>query len=142
MIWNGCPIRYSAGILGDKWSLLLIRDLALKNKHFYGEFLDDDERISSNILADRLAKLVEHGIVTKSPDINHGKKFVYVLTQKGIDLVPVLVEMLKWAHRYDDETFLTEKFINTLNKSPTKYKNETLKRLKASNAVVLSKTEH
>jgi len=114
----------------------------LKNKHFYGEFLDDDERISSNILADRLAKLVEHGIITKSTDINHCKKFVYVLTQKGIDLVPVLVEMLRWAHRYDKETYLTDNFFNTLNKSPTKYKNETVKRLQASNAVVLSKIDH
>ena len=84
---HGCPIRYGLGLFGDRWSLLIIRDLMFKGRCHYGEFLSAGEGISTNILAERLERLETSGIVTKSRDPLHGKKFVYRLTDKGLDLI-------------------------------------------------------
>jgi len=132
MEWEGCPIRDSAALIGDKWGLLLIRDLMFKGRRHFGNFLEDDgESISTNILTDRLNRLLDIGIVDKTRDVNDGKKFVYTLTQKGRDLLPLMVEMLKWAQKYDDNTFLSQEFVDGLNKSPKQYQRQVLKELKA-----------
>jgi len=137
--WDGCPFRYAAGLIGDKWSLILIRDLFFKGKRHYSEFLNDEENIASNILADRLNKMVASGIVAKSRDVNDGKKVVYVLTDKGTDLLPTLMEMLKWAKKYDENTFVSEEYVENINKSPKRYKNRVLKDVKARDEIVLQK---
>ena len=127
MDWQGCPVRYSAGLIGDKWCLLLIRDLMFKGRRHFGDFLDDDETIATNILTDRLRWLVSSGIVDKSRDVNDGKRFVYTLTQKGRDLLPVMIEMFKWAQKYDENTFVSQKYIDELSRAPKRYQNKILK---------------
>jgi len=89
-------------MLGDRWSLLIIRDMMLRGSRTYKEFMECDEGIATNILADRLRKLVAHGIVTTEPDPSDGRKRIYLLTAKGIDLAPVLTEMVLWAAGHED----------------------------------------
>src|SRR5882757_8833267 len=85
-----CPLNASVEILGDRWSLLIVRDMMLRGFHSYKEFLDSYEGIATNILADRLRKLETHGIIQTTKDSSDGRKIIYLLTQKGIDLAPVL----------------------------------------------------
>jgi len=89
-------------MLGDRWSLLIIRDMMLRGARTYKEFLESYEGIATNILADRLRKLVAHGIITTGADPADGRKLSYSLTAKGIDLAPVLTEMVLWAAAHED----------------------------------------
>lgn len=89
-------------ILGDRWSLLIIRDMMLRGFRSYKEFLESYEGIATNILADRLRTLEAHGIITAQKDPSDGRKLIYSLTQKGIDLAPVLTEMVLWAAAHED----------------------------------------
>jgi DNA-binding HxlR family transcriptional regulator len=89
-------------MLGDRWSLLIIRDMMLRGFRTYKEFMECYEGIATNILADRLKKLVRYGIITTEPDPFDGRKLMYLLTQKGIDLAPVLTEMVLWAAAHED----------------------------------------
>jgi len=99
---SGCPLNASVEILGDRWSLLIIRDMMLRGFRTYKEFLGSHEKIATNILADRLQKLMTHGIITTKCDPSDGRKFIYSLTPKGIDLAPVLTEMVLWAAAHED----------------------------------------
>jgi DNA-binding HxlR family transcriptional regulator len=99
---SGCPLNASVEILGDRWSLLIIRDMMLRGFRSYKEFLESYERIATNILADRLRKLEAHGIITTERDPSDGRKLIYSLTAKGIDLAPVLTEMVLWAAGHED----------------------------------------
>jgi DNA-binding HxlR family transcriptional regulator len=94
---SGCPLNASVEILGDRWSLLIIRDMMLRGFRTYKEFLGSYEKIATNILADRLRNLEAHGIITVEQDASDGRKQIYKLTEKGIDLAPVLTEMVLWA---------------------------------------------
>src|SRR6202047_2772014 len=98
---SGCPLNASVEMLGDRWSLLIIRDMMLAGARSYKQFLDGYEGIATNILADRLRKLVAHGIITTEPDPSDGRKLIYLLTPKGIDLAPVLTVMVLWADRHE-----------------------------------------
>jgi DNA-binding HxlR family transcriptional regulator len=113
---SDCPINYGLEIFGDKWTLLIVRDLIFKGKHSYGEFLKSEEKIATNILADRLLQLENAGIVIKNADPAHGSKFIYKLTQKGIDLLPVLVELIMWSARYDSQTAADVAFVEAVEK--------------------------
>lgn len=97
---SGCPINLTLEVLGDAWSLLIIRDIAFFGKRHFRELLQSGEGISSNILADRLKKLVDEGLLTKSPDPSHRQKVIYSLTEKSIDLVPVLAQMGIWGLKH------------------------------------------
>jgi DNA-binding HxlR family transcriptional regulator len=88
--------------LGDRWSLLIIRDMMLRGFRSYKEFLESHERIATNILADRLRKLEAYGIISAKPDPSDGRKLIYLLTPKGIDLAPVLTEMVLWAAAHEE----------------------------------------
>src|ERR1700680_1402940 len=99
---SGCPLNASVEVLGDRWSLLIIRDMMLRGFRTYKEFLESFEGIATNILADRLRKLVAHGIITTERDRSDGRKLIYLLTAKGIDLAPVLTEMVLWAAGHED----------------------------------------
>jgi DNA-binding HxlR family transcriptional regulator len=94
---SGCPLNASVEILGDRWSLLIVRDMMLRGFHSYKQFLGSYERIATNILAERLRRLEEHGIITSQTDPCDGRKLIYLLTEKGIDLAPVLTEMVLWS---------------------------------------------
>ncbi len=95
-----CPISSTLDILGDKWTLLIIRDLMFKGKKTYGEFLRSEEKIATNILADRLLILEKNGIVEKRAFPGNKVKNLYRLTPKGIDLMPALLEMILWGDKY------------------------------------------
>lgn len=97
---SGCPINLMLEILGDPWSLLIIRDIAFFDKRHFRELLQSDEGISSNILADRLKKMVDEGLLTKAPDPTHKQKVIYSLTEKSIDLIPALVEIGIWGVKH------------------------------------------
>lgn len=102
---SGCPISLSLELLGDRWTLLIIRDLAFAGKRHFREFLQSDEGISSRTLAERLQTLVDEGILTRSDDPSHGLKAIYRLTEAGIDLLPVLATLGAWGskHRKADD---------------------------------------
>jgi DNA-binding HxlR family transcriptional regulator len=97
-----CPLNASVEMLGDRWSLLIIRDMMLRGFRSYKEFLECYEGIATNILADRLRKLIANGIITAAPDPADGRKLRYALTAKGINLAPVLTEMVLWAAAHED----------------------------------------
>ncbi|MGA8443018.1 MAG: helix-turn-helix domain-containing protein [Candidatus Sulfotelmatobacter sp.] len=99
---SGCPLNASVEMLGDRWSLLIIRDMMLRGAHTYKTFLECYEGIATNILADRLRRLAEYGIIRKEADPSDGRKGIYLLTKKGIDLAPVLTEMVLWAAAHED----------------------------------------
>jgi DNA-binding HxlR family transcriptional regulator len=98
---SGCPLNASVEMLGDRWSLLIIRDMMLLGRRTFKEFLGSYERIASNILADRLRRLEAYGIIATERDPSDGRKLIYRLTPKGIDLAPVLTEMVLWAGRHE-----------------------------------------
>ena len=102
---SGCPISLSLELLGDRWTLLIIRDLIFAGKKHFREFLLSDEGISSRTLAERLQTLQDEGILTRSDDPNHGLKAIYRLTEAGIDLLPVLATLGAWGskHRKADD---------------------------------------
>jgi DNA-binding HxlR family transcriptional regulator len=95
-----CPINLSLEVFGDSWTLLVLRDMMFAGKRHFRELLQSDEHISSNILADRLAKLVEHGLLTKADDPTHKQKAIYSLTEKAISLLPVIVQIGAWGSRW------------------------------------------
>lgn len=99
---SDCPISKTLDILGDKWSLLIVRDLVFKGKNTYGEFLKGGEGITTSVLADKLALLECGGIISKKAHPDSKAKILYTLTQKGIDLVPVLVEVIAWSEKYHE----------------------------------------
>lgn len=89
-------------MLGDRWSILILRDMMLRGSRTFKEFLDSYEHIATNILTDRLRKLEAYGIISSRPDPADGRKLIYTLTAKGIDLAPVLTEMVLWAARHEE----------------------------------------
>lgn len=95
-----CPVCCSLDIWGDKWSLLIVRDLMFAKQCTYGDFLKSDEKIATNILASRLQTLEENGIISKSDHPDSKAKVLYKLTQMGIDLLPVMIEINLWAEKY------------------------------------------
>jgi DNA-binding HxlR family transcriptional regulator len=111
---SGCPIAFSLDLFGDRWSLLVVRDLVFKGRKSFGEFLAAGEGIATNVLADRLERLEGAGIITKRRDPDKGTKFVYGLTERGIDLVPLLLEMIAWSGRHDRRTAVPKKFLQEL----------------------------
>lgn len=97
---SDCPINLSLEVFGDRWSLLILRDLMFAGKRHFREFLRSEEGISSNILADRLGKLLDEGLVVRTGDPTHKQKAIYSLTEKAIDLVPVFVHLGAWGGRH------------------------------------------
>jgi DNA-binding HxlR family transcriptional regulator len=99
---SACPIAISLDIFGDRWSLLVVRDLMFKGLRTFKEFADAGEGIATNVLSERLTRLEDAGIIERRPDPTDGRKAIYRLTKKGIDLAPVLVDMVVWAAKYED----------------------------------------
>jgi DNA-binding HxlR family transcriptional regulator len=98
---SGCPVSIALEMLGDRWSLLIIRDLMVRGYRTFQAFQRSGEGIATNILADRLQKLEAAGILTAEAEETDGRRVNYRLTEKGIDLAPVLLEMLLWAARHE-----------------------------------------
>ncbi len=96
---SNCPVSNSSRYMGDKWSLLIIRDLMFAKTCTYGQFLKAEEGIATNILASRLLALEENGLIEKLPHPESKAKSLYKLTRKGIDLLPILIEINLWAEK-------------------------------------------
>ncbi len=107
---SGCPISYALDVLGDRWTLLVLRDLLLRGKARYKEFLASDEGIASNILADRLKRLEMAGIVTREDDADDRRQVIYRPTDKGESLLPVLLEIAAWGATHDADTAAPDAF--------------------------------
>lgn len=108
---SGCPLNASVEMLGDRWSLLIIRDMMLRGSRTFNEFLNCYEGIATNILSDRLKRLVGYGILETETDPDDGRKLIYRLTEKGIDLAPVMTEMVLWAaahEKTENQTLVNE----------------------------------
>lgn len=99
-----CPINFGLESFGDKWSLLILRDIIFRGKRTYGEFLKSEEGFATNILAARLAHLEDVGILRKVVDPEDGRRSRFLLTEKGLDLVPLLFEMMRWSAKHDSKS--------------------------------------
>lgn len=106
---SDCPLNYALELFGDKWSLLIIRDILFFDKRYYHEFLLSEEKISTNVLANRLLRLEKNGFVKKEKSPDHKQKIIYSLTEKGIDLVPIILEIGLWSDKYGDHIPLHRK---------------------------------
>lgn len=98
---SGCPINLTLEVVGDRWSLLIIRDMMFGNRRHFRELLTrSEEKIASNILADRLKRLTEQGIIRRTDDPTHKQKGIYSLTEQGVQLLPILAQMAGWGRRH------------------------------------------
>ena len=111
---SDCPISSALDIFGDRWSLLVMRDLLFRNKLHYRDFLASEEGIATNILADRLARLEQAGLIEKTEDDPRSGKQVYSATTKGADLIPLLLEMMLWSAKHNPQTTAPDALITEL----------------------------
>ena len=126
---SNCPINFALETLGDRWTLLVVRDLLFKGKRTYGEFLESAEGISTNILADRLRRLKDHGIVTADAASDR-RSTLYRLTTKGLDLLPVMLELTAWSAKHDSHTNTPEAFARALSENRGQLMDSILSQLK------------
>ncbi|MEO8533535.1 MAG: helix-turn-helix domain-containing protein [Flavobacterium sp.] len=126
---SDCPVSYSLEAFGDKWSLLIVRDLLMKKECTYGDFIKADEKIATNILASRLLSLEENGIIQKLEHPESKAKVLYRLTQKGIDLVPIIVEINLWAEKYTDIPECRMELLSEMKKNKQQFITKSIKEL-------------
>ena len=105
-----CPVNFALETVGDSWSMLIVRDIVFGGKKTHGEFLRSEEKIATNILAQRLTHLVEVGILIKKPHAADKRKDLYELTDKGLDLIPILFELSYWGTHHDSQTTGSKEF--------------------------------
>ena len=108
---SGCPISFALGIFGDRWSLLVLRDLILKGRRRYKELVAAEEGIATNILSDRLSRLEEHGLIVREPDEKDRRQVLYRPTEIAVDLIPMLVELIVWGAHNDPDTAVRDEFV-------------------------------
>ena len=129
---SDCPVSCSLDIWGDKWSLLIIRDLMDKKECTYGDFLKSPEGIATNILASRLKVLEENKLIEKLPHPDSKAKVLYRLTDKGIDLVPLMIEINLWAEKYFLNISADRKaMLKDVKKNKTAFLKKAIKQLKS-----------
>lgn len=109
---SDCPISYALDFFGDKWSFLIIRDLAFKKRKFYKDFLNAEEGIATNILSDRLKRLESVGVIKSKIFEELKTQKEYSLTKKGKDLIPILVEIILWSAKYDSDSAASKDFVH------------------------------
>ena len=121
-----CAVNYGVEIFGDRWSLLIIRDIVFAGKKTYGEFLKSEERIATNVLASRLAFLEEQGILSKAPSTDDGRKDFYTLTEKGLDLIPIVLNIVLWSAQYDAKSYVRgqKEFVARIRQHPVQVSEE------------------
>jgi DNA-binding HxlR family transcriptional regulator len=122
VIKSHCPVNYGLEIFGDKWSLLIVRDIVFRGKKSYGEFLKSEEGFATNLLASRLVFLEEQGILRKAPHPADKRRDLYSLTEKGLDLIPILLEIVLWSAKHDPKSHARKRkeFLTRLSKSAQK----------------------
>ena len=118
---TGCPIAYALDIFGDRWSLIIIRDILFKGMRTYSDFLKADEGIATNILASKLREIEESGIISKSRNPDNKRQYIYAITNKGLELLPVLFEMIKWSAKHDSNTIVSKEILQRIKKDREKF---------------------
>lgn len=113
---SDCPVHFALEVFGDAWTLLIIRDLMFKGRTSYTDFLRAGEGIATNVLADRLVRLEEDGIIAKAAGSGRGTANIYRLTPKGIDLLPIMLEIIRWSAQYDPKTAADRQFVRRLRR--------------------------
>jgi DNA-binding HxlR family transcriptional regulator len=138
-----CPVNFGLESLGDKWSLLIVRDIVFFGKKTYGEFLKAEEGIATNILASRLDFLENIKVIKKSPHGEDQRKDIYSLTEKGLDLIPVLFEMVRWSAKHDplSEAHQRPQFLRRLKANPGKF-NKKVQEMVRSGGCLFSNESH
>src|SRR5258706_12663120 len=111
---SDCPISYALDFVGDKWTLVVLRDLIMVRKRYFQEFLASSEKIASNILASRLKLLERAGLVTRQTDPAHGRRVIYAPTAKALDLLPIMLELMRWGAKYDAKSGAPPQFLRRL----------------------------
>jgi DNA-binding HxlR family transcriptional regulator len=106
-----CPISYALDLFGDRWTLLVLRDMVFGRRHYFSAFLESGEGIATNILTDRLARLEQEDIIRKTLDPEDRRRRVYSLTDRGLDVLPVLLELIVWGASHDPHTPVTPEFL-------------------------------
>ncbi len=109
---TGCPIAFALDTFGDRWSLLVVRDILMRGCRTYGEFLDGGESVATNVLAERLKELEAADILSKSRDPENRRRYIYALTEKGLGLAPLMVEMVRWSGTHDPDTMVPPKIVD------------------------------
>ena len=133
-----CPVNYALEAFGDRWALLILRDIIFSGKRTYGEFLKSEEGFATNILASRLGHLTAVGILQLDEDENDARKGFYTLTEKGLDLIPLIFEMTLWSAKYDDdsEAKRISQLIELIQKDNRKISQATIEQVKRGEAIV------
>ena len=111
---SNCPIACALDFIGDKWTLVVLRDLIMVRKRYFQELLDGNEGIASNILANRLKQLEAAGLVTRRADPAQARRVIYAPTAKALDLLPVMVELMRWTMKYDAQSAAPAQFVRRL----------------------------
>jgi DNA-binding HxlR family transcriptional regulator len=111
---SDCPVHFALEVFGDAWTLLIVRDLMFKGRTSYTDFLRAEEGIATNVLADRLARLQEDGVIEKTS--GPGSASAYRLTPKGIDLLPIMLDIIGWSAKYDPKSAADRRFVRRLHR--------------------------
>lgn len=133
-----CPVNYGLEAFGDRWTLLILRDIVFRGKRTYGEFLKSKEGFATNILASRLDHLIEVGILQREGDETDGRKDIYSLTEKGLDLIPLLFEMVLWSAKYDSRSEAKRiiRLVELIRKDNRKISQKVMEQVKRGEAIV------
>jgi DNA-binding HxlR family transcriptional regulator len=116
---SDCPVHFALEVFGDAWTLLIVRDLMFKERTSYTDFLRAEEGIATNVLADRLLRLEQDGVVERVGERGRGSANSYRLTPKGIDLLPIMLEIIGWSAKYDPKTAADRRFVRRLHRDRT-----------------------
>jgi DNA-binding HxlR family transcriptional regulator len=113
---SNCPVACALDLLGDKWTLIVLRDLMMVRKRYFQELLEGNEGIATNILASRLKMLEAAGLITRRTDPDQARRVIYSPTAKALDLLPVLIELIRWSMKYSPGSAVPEEFLRRLGK--------------------------
>ncbi|WP_213539286.1 helix-turn-helix domain-containing protein [Nitrosospira sp. NRS527] len=110
---SSCPISCELDVLGDKWTLLFLRDIIFMRMRYFREFLISPEKMASNTLSDRPRKLEAAGMVLRQPDPDNGCRIIYAVTEKGLDLIPAILELLRWGAKHEVENTRHDELVSS-----------------------------
>ena len=133
-----CPVNFGLEAFGDRWALLILRDIVFRGKRTYGEFLKSEEGFATNILASRLDQLVGEGILQREGDETDGRKDIFSLTEKGLDLIPLIFEMILWSAKYDNrsEAKRIMRLVELIRKDNRKISQKVMEQVKRGEGIV------
>ena len=129
---SDCPIANTLDVLGDRWTLLIIRDMMFLGREEFGELMDHNEKIATNILSDRLRRLHTLGIVTKLSDMENKKKFKYKLTEKGMELLPLMVDVILWGMKHIPNADMPNLYLDAIYKDRKQFESGIMEQWESS----------